>query len=121
MNQSKEDNEKDFALALYYHIAEMIKAGKSHAEIEAALERQGVRRDTARQMLAKLEASRSNVTRRHGRRNIWLGGSIATAGVIMLVVLTQGNPTLGPQITGWLLFAGGIVWMLRGLLQASLK
>lgn len=117
MNSSP-GSEKEFALALYYHIAEMIKAGRTHAEIEAALVKQGMPLATAQQMLARLEASRAKVTRRNGRRNILIGAGIALLGLLLSSGVLGPTSSTAAHLFAWGLVLGGSIWLLRGLIQS---
>ena len=105
------------ALALYYHAAQMIKAGKSREEIITELTSKGINRDTVENMLTKLDQSRANVARRSGYRNAAFGGVLTIFALL---------PILGifiPQVTGVaftvaaILLVIGLFVLVRGVLQ----
>jgi hypothetical protein len=108
---------KDAALALYYHVAQLIKSGKTHQEIEALLVAQGVKPETAQMMLAKLDASRLNVTRRMGRRNMFIGGAIAFLGGVLIVGTAQSGGA--GAVFAWLALFFGVAWVMWGFIQAN--
>jgi hypothetical protein len=105
------------ALALYYHAAQLIKAGKSRDEIITELTSKGINRDTAENMLNKLDKSRANVARQHGLRNMALGGAVSVLAALPLLGI------LVPAVTGTafgvavLLLGIGLFILGRGILQ----
>lgn len=107
------------AYALYYHAAEMIKAGKSREEIVEALVQKGVKQQTARNMLDKLGDARVLVARRAGRRNVALGLIIAVLGLSLVL------GAFGPALTGvsliiaWAAVIFGSGWLIRGMMQIT--
>jgi len=105
------------ALAIYYHVAQMIKEGKTEQEILNILEEQGIKPETAHKMLAKLNESRSNVTRTYGRRNRAVAFVSIGSGVLLLL-LTQ-------NVVVWLvsvaLIIAGIYWWARASLQMNIR
>jgi hypothetical protein len=100
------------ALALYYHAAELIKQGIPREEIIKDLMAKGINRETAERMLAKLDVSRANVTRRAGYRNLGLGGFLVLLVIIPLFGLT------GVRAEGWQFWAE-IILLGIGLIQAG--
>jgi hypothetical protein len=100
------------ALALYYHAAELIKQGMAREDIIKALMAKGINRETAEKMLAKLDVSRANVTRRAGYRNFGLGGFVVMLSILPLFGLT------GVQAEGWQFWAA-IILLGVGLIQAG--
>jgi uncharacterized membrane protein len=105
------------ALAVYYHAAQMIKAGKSREEIITDLIEKGISRETANNMLDKLDESRANVARNRGYRNLFLG-------VVLIVLMIL--PIFGlivPQVTGTalgvavLILGCGFFAAVRGIMQ----
>jgi hypothetical protein len=107
------------ALALYYHAAQLIKAGKSHKDIIEELVSKGVNRDTAENMLTKLNQSRSNVARKQGYRNVLIGV------VISIVTIPPVFGLFVPQFYGIAFGTAVFVWifglflLIRGILQIS--
>lgn len=109
---------EEAALALYYHAAEMIKAGKNRQEIEQHLiENKGLKPETARLMLDKLDVSRANVARRSGYRNLIMGILLILAVLIMFFTGTQESlPSLVLELV---LALFGARLILRGGLQIT--
>ena len=105
------------ALALYYHAAQMIKAGKAREEIITDLIGKGINRETAENMLDKLNQSRGNVARQSGYRNAALGAAVSILAALPILGI------LVPQVTGTafgvavLLLGIGLVILVRGVLQ----
>lgn len=100
------------ALALFYHAAEMIKAGQTPEQVEREFVAQGVKPDTARNLMQRLGQSRTRVTQRAGQRNLMLGLLLIALGFAVMVRATH-IPDWGAA----LLFAG-LVGAMFGLVRA---
>lgn len=105
------------ALALYYHAAQMIKAGQSRDDIITELISKGINRDTAENMLVKLNQSRTNVTRQTGYRNAFIGAVLIV--LMLLPIFGIFVPkVVGTSLTIALAIIGcGIFALGRGLMQ----
>ncbi|MDQ7028089.1 MAG: hypothetical protein Q9P44_21305 [Anaerolineae bacterium] len=105
------------ALALYYHAAQMIKAGQSHADIKKELISKGINPETAENMLVKLNRSRTNVMRQTGYRNAFAG--VVLIAMALLPIFGIFAPTaVGTSLTIALAIIGcGVFALGRGLMQ----
>ncbi|MCA9912735.1 MAG: hypothetical protein KC496_05285 [Anaerolineae bacterium] len=103
------------ALAVYYHAAQLLQDGKSHAEIEAKLVQQGIRREQAQMILQRLEQSRMSVARGRGRRHIFLG--LVLVGLLILPLFGIGVPAVtgGQLVIALILLGCGLYILGRGL------
>lgn len=106
------------ALAVYFHAAEMIKAGRSRDEIIQQLMKQGLSYDTAVTVLDKLAQSQVNVARRSGKRNILTGGTIVVFTVLAMLGIGVEQITGLALIPVILILIGGLFVLGRGLLQS---
>ncbi len=108
------------AIALYYHAAQMIKAGKSREEIERHLiHDKGIKPQTARNMLDKLNESRANVARRAGYRNIIMAVLVLMLGITILTGIGgDGSGATGiRQFVAMLIIVAGGMFGVRALMQ----
>jgi len=119
MSQPERTPLETAALAVYYHAAEMLQDGKSHAEIEAQLVQQGISADQAKRILARLEKSRTNLVRRRGWRNVVLGAILT--GILLLPMLGIGMTAFSgnQQLFGAIFLGCGLLILGRGLRQVS--
>ncbi len=103
------------ALAVYYHAAQLLQDGESHAEIEAKLVQQGISKQQAQTILRRLEQSRRSVARRRGWRNIFTGGVLV--GLLLLPLFGIGVPAVsgGQLLFALLLLLCGLYILGRGL------
>lgn len=109
---------KDAALAVYYHAAQLLKAGRSPQEVEALLVEQGIKPETARKMLTKLGTAQIKVARRMGGRNVAFGAALMLLGLLLVTGVTSGRPAEGlSAILGWLSVVIGAAWCARGAWQ----
>jgi hypothetical protein len=119
MNQNPNtDPMQDLALALYYRVAELVKAGKTREQIIAQMGLQGVRKETVEMMLDRLAASRRNMEKRRGRL------SIAVGGLITLLALGLLFGWFGLPVANDLAFLPAMIalgvggyWLVRGMLD----
>lgn len=108
------------AIALYYHAAQMIKEGKSREEIERHLiHDKGIKPQTARNMLDKLNESRANVARRAGYRNIIMAVLVLMLGITILTGIGgDGSGATGiRQFVAMLIIVAGGMFGVRALMQ----
>ncbi len=111
---------EDLALALYYRVAELLKAGKNRDQIIYEMGLQGVKRETVEMMLERLKVSQRNVERRRGWTNVFVGAVI----LFLSLGLTFGwfgLPYVGGLaiIPALIALAAGAYWFVRGLLQVA--
>jgi hypothetical protein len=112
------DNLKDAALGVYVHVAQLMKAGKTAAEIEQTLEANGIKPETTRMMMQRLIQSQVKVSRRNGRWNLALGFVLVGLGMLFVTGGASGNPVEGAgSIFAWMSILIGIFWIVRGGLQ----
>lgn len=103
------------ALAVYYHAAQLLQDGKTHAEIETQLMQQGLSQERAQMILRRLEQSRRSITRRRGWRQISMGGVL----IVLLLIPLFGIGV--PVVTGYpvsivlILLVFGLYVLGRGL------
>ncbi len=119
MNQNPNtDPMQDLALALYYRVAELVKAGKTREQIIAQMGLQGVRKETVEMMLDRLAASRRNVEKRRGRLSIAVGGLI-TLLALGLLFGWFGLPVANDRACLPAMVALGVggYWLVRGMLD----
>lgn len=111
---------QQLALALYYRVAELLKAGKTREQIIYEMGVQGVKRETVERMLDRLHQSQRNVQRRTGRTHVFIGAIIS----LLALGLTFGWFGL-PYANGFAIFptliALGIggYWLVRGLFEVA--
>lgn len=115
-----QDPYQDLALALYYHMAELVKAGKTREQIVYEMGLKGVKRDTVEKMLARLEASQRSVQRQQGWRHIALGGVVTFIALGLTFGLFGFAPANAIAIFPTLIaLAIGGYWLVRGLLEIA--
>jgi hypothetical protein len=113
-----DENLKEAALGVYVHVAQMMKSGKSRAEIEQTLMAHDIKPDTARMMMERLTQSQIKVSRRSGRRNLALGLVLVGLGMLLVSGGPSGNPVQGTgSLFAWLSILVGIFWLVRGVIQ----
>ncbi|MCS6834832.1 MAG: hypothetical protein NZ750_02300 [Anaerolineae bacterium] len=105
------------ALALYYHAAQMHKAGKSDEDIIADLGSKGVQATTAQRMLERLRQSRQNVARKGGQRLMLMGALNLLLGLGLL--LGVFGPLANPVVLAlaWIAVGLGFGMFARGMVQ----
>lgn len=108
---------EDAALALYYHAAEMIKAGKTAQEIKSDLIRKGVRPETAQLMLERLDKSRDNVALKYARRRMITGSVMCFVGVVLGLGLFGDGSNLPAMLFSLGVVVFGVFWLLGGVAQ----
>jgi len=107
------------ALALYYHVAQMIKAGKSREDIITELVRQGVNRETAESMLDRLDKSRAKVARQNGYRNAFIGIVVTTMGLLPIAGILVPRAEGGTLFAAVIILGCGVFALGRGLMQIT--
>jgi hypothetical protein len=113
-----EDHLKDAALQVYYLVAQELKSGKSPEEVETLLVAQGIKPETARNMLTKLAKSQRNVARRDGGRNLLFGAALMAIGLLLATGIATGNPAEGfMALAAWITVMIGAGWSARGAWQ----
>lgn len=111
---------EDAALALYYRAAELLKAGKRQEEVIWELTKQGVKRETAQKMLARIAESQRRVEVRQGWRNVFVGGVLTFFALGLTFGWFGFAPANGLAIFPTLAGLGaGCYWLVRGLLQLA--
>lgn len=114
------DPMQELALALYYRVAELLKAGKTREQIIYEMGIQGVRRETVERMLERLGQSQRNVQRRQGGVHVAIGAVIT----VLALGLTFGWFGL-PYANGLAIFPAllalgiGGYWLVRGLFEVA--
>lgn len=121
MNDSEpRDPYQDLALALYYRVAELVKAGKTREQIIYEMGRQGVKRDTVEKMLARLAESQRSVQRQQGWRHIVLGGVVTFVALGLTFGIFGFAPANALAIFPTLVaLAIGGYWLVRGLFEVA--
>jgi uncharacterized membrane protein len=99
---------EEAALAFYYHAATMIKEGKSRKDILKDLTSKGVSRETAENMLDKLEQSRVNVAQRSGYRNTFIG-------VVLIIMMIPPLFGIGIVKVAGVSFVSALIFMACGV------
>ncbi len=119
MSQQERTPMEEAALAVYYHAAHLLQDGKSHAEIEEQLVKQGISPQQARIVLKRLEESRTNVARRRGWRNVAVGAFLS--GLLLLPLFGIGVAAVsGSQLLiAGILLGCGLLILGRGLMQLA--
>lgn len=108
----------DLALALYYHVAELVKAGKTRDQIIYEMGLQGVKRDTVEKMLARLADSQRSVQRQQGWRHVALGGVVMLAALGLTFGIFGFVPANALAIFPTLVGLGvGVYWLARGVFE----
>lgn len=110
---------EEAALAFYYHAATMIKEGKSRKDILKDLTSKGVGRETAENMLDKLEKSRANVARRSGYRNAFVGIVIIVMMLLPLFGIGIAKVAGVSFSLAIILLACGVLVLGRGIMQIT--
>lgn len=109
---------EEAALAMYYHVAQQLKAGKTQEDIITELEAKGIKRETAHIMLERLAQSQRNVEARDGKRNVAIGMciSLISGGLAFgwLGLPYDGGLPVLPALAG---LGIGLYWLARGALQ----
>lgn len=119
MSENQRSPMEDAAIALYYHVAQRIKEGKSRQDIMSELTQLGIQPQTAEAMLNKLDESRANVARRNGYRNALMGAVIS--GLALLPIFGIGIAAAqGPALAlAVFILGGGLIVLIRGLMQIT--
>lgn len=117
MTQPPSDPYQDLALAVYYHVAELLKSGRSHEQIITELGLQGVKRETVETMIQRLGVSQLAYDRRRATSNLLVGLALT----LLALGLIFGWFGL-PYVTGVALFPAlvalgvGGYWLVKGAL-----
>ncbi len=110
----------DLALALYYRVAELVKAGKTRDQIIYEMGLQGVKRDTVEKMLARLADSQRSVQRQQGWRHVVLGGAVTLAALGLTFGIFGFAPANALAIFPTLVGLGiGGYWLVRGVFEVA--
>ena len=105
------------ALALYYHAAQMHKAGRSDEDIIADLGSKGVQAATAQRMLDRLRQSRQNVARKGGQRLMLMGAFNLLLGLGLLLGMFGPLANTAVLALAWIAVGLGFGMFVRGMVQ----
>jgi hypothetical protein len=121
------DPGKDFAMALYYRVAELMKAGKTKEQIIYELGMQGVKRDQVEKMMSDLskrideryeEAVQRKSVRGEAFSHILIGLVLCFFGFGLTFgwfgFVPAGPLAIYPTLLG---VAAGLYWLVKGLLK----
>lgn len=108
---------EDAVLGLYVHAAQRIKDGATYAEIEQELIEMGLKPETAKTLLARLDESRENVTRRNGYRNAFIGGVVTVIALSLSFGVFGAVNDVAVQVMLFVILLCGVYALVRGTMQ----